>query len=903
MKNHFIKNFYRLDKLLIISIIGISLLTSCVDDYNYDKIEPSWLGPNIYDSLELNGHFTNTIKLIDDLGYTEVLKLTGSKTLFVASDSSFNEFYKNNIWGVTSYDELSLAQKKSLFNFSMINNPFTVKKLSNYNSGGVLNEGTAMRQRTAFSPLDSIPFDSGDQLPASKYWNYYNLKGIHILKDNSAKPIVYFTKEFLTKYSLTDEDFNILSGGQTRLPDDVYIFNNKIIKRDIRCKNGYIHVLKSVLVPPTNMAQYIEENSNPNIPSNSRTSIFSKLLDRFSAPYYDANNTVLYKINNPEFTDSIFVKKYFANNGGVKFLPTSDHLESATPAPNLLPFDPGWNGYSTTALEADMATMFVPTDDAMNAYLNSGVGLILKNRFHSWENIPDVIILPFLKRHMRNSFIASVPSKFSKMVDGDNYKLPVEISQIVKTSTGEYKTYTGVNGEVYVTNTVYPPVDYISVYSPVLFSDNTKIMNWAINITETAAYDGSKFAFYKLYLNSIYSRYNLFIPTDDFFDTYIDPIAYGQDKPGVLKFRFRETNPITNAAAHVTALVYTYDKTTGVVGTNIVDSITDASFLQNRLTSILDSHIVVGNLDSITVSDPYDNTSYKYCITKENDIIRISESNSMRIQGGGNVFKKSHSTVTNVFNQSNGNTYFIDKPIQPSLTSVYKLLSETPEFSEFFNLLNGVPTDYVTQIFTKQGVDYRIKFFNAFRYTVYVPTNSAIKAAIAKNAITPWETINAMADTDPAKGVAINKLIQFLKYHFQDNAVFFGQTLDKQYQSATIKTDNIPSKYGTTITKYLKIGVSGTGSSLTLTMDSKRDPITGLAPIREAHVLTADPSTGSRLYNIIVKDYIFDKLPSEYKNIDGTGGTGTASALFNASGITSSSSTVIHQIDNVLTFE
>lgn len=903
MKNHFVNFFCRLDKLLIILVIGISLFTSCVDDYFYDNSEPNWLGPNIYDSLKTNGHFINTIKLIDDLGYTEVLKLTGSKTLFVASDSSFNEFYKSNVWGVTSYDKLTLSQKKSLFNFSMINNPYTVKKLSNYNSGGVLIEGTAMRQETALSALDSIPFDFGNELPAGAYWNYYALKGMHLLKDNSIKPIAYFTKDFLNKFSLTDEDFNVISGGQTRLADDVYIFNNKVVERDIRCKNGYVHVLKNVLVPPTNMAQYIEENSNSNIPSNSRTSIFSKLLDRFCAPYYDAENTVLYKINHPEFTDSIFVKRYFANNGGVKYLPTSDHLVSTTPAPNLLPFDPGWNGYSTSTLEADMATMFVPSDEAMNAYLNSGVGLILKNRFQSWDKIPDGIILPFLRRHMRSSFIASVPSKFSKMVDGDNYKLPVEMSHIVKTTNGEYKTYTGINGEVYITNTVYPPVDYISVYSPVLFSDNSKVMNWAINITETAAYDGSKFAFYKLYLNSIYSRYNLFIPTDDFFDNYIDPIAYGQDKPGVLKFKFRETNPVTNVASHVTALVYSYDKTTGVVGTNIVDSITDAKFLQNRLWNILDSHIVVGNLDSITVNDPYDNNDYKYCITKANDIIRVSESDSVRIQGGGNIFEKSHSKVTSVFNQSNGNTYFINKPIQPSLISVYKVLSETPEFSEFFNLLNGVPTDYVTQIFTKQGVDYRIKFFNAFRYTIYVPTNSAISAAIANKVITPWETINAMADTNPAKGVAINKLIQFLKYHFQDNAVFFGQTLNKQYQSATIKTDNSPTKYGTTLDKYLKIGISGTRSSLTLTMETKKDPITGLAPIREAHVLTMDPITGSKLYNIIVKDYIFDKLPSEYKNIDGTGGTGTASVLFNASGITSSSSTVIHQIDDVLTFE
>ena len=72
-------------------------------------------------------------------------------------------------------------------------------------------------------------------------------------------------------------------------------------------------------------------------------------------------------------------------------------------------------------------------------------------------------------------------------------------------------------------------------------------------------------------------------------------------------------------------------------------------------------------------------------------------------------------------------------------------------------------------------------------------------------------------------------------------------------------------------------------------------------PVRTANVLTADPVTGNSLYNIIAKDYIFDKLPTDYKNIDGTGSS--SGVLFNTSSIITSASAVIHQIDNVLTFE
>lgn len=857
MENYFRKAFCQTDKLLIILVLTISMLASCKDEYFYDDFEPPWLGSSIYDYLNDDGNFKNYIRLIDDLQYGEVLRLTGSKTLFVANDSAFNEFYKNNEWGVRSYEGLSLAQKKILFKFSMINNAYTLSKFANYNSAGVLIEETAMRQETALAAMDSIPFEMENDLPDNPYWAVYKTKGIHILKDNTVQPVVYFTKEFLNKFALTDEDFKVLAGGITRSADDVHLFNNKVIKRDITCKNGYIHVLQSVLVPPTNMAEYIRKNPE--------TKIFSKLLDRFCAPFYDAEITSWYKAANPGFTDSIFVKKYFASNGG------SGRLPSGLAAPNMLTFDPGWNSYrpaSGGALESDMAAMFVPTDAAMTNYFNSGVGAILKNRFGSWENVPDYIILPFLKRHMRTSLIESVPSRFNKMVDAENYRLPVEKSHIEK-------TYTGVNGEVYMTNSVYPPVDYISVYSPVLLSENSKIMDWAINISETSV-DGTRFAFYKLYLNSLVSRYTLFIPTDEYFSTnmYIDPVAWGQDKPAALKFWY---NARTNA---VNATVYNYDKTSGMVGDSLMEVITSAAFIKNRLWNILDSHIIVGDV-----------SPGRYFVTKANDIVRVEGSGaSMTVKGGADTRSQGPAPrVSNVFSQYNGTTYFLDKQINPALKSVYKVLSENPEFSMFFELLNGVPDTCVTQIFAQQGVDYRIKFFNAFRYTVYAPTNEAIQAAITANKITPWQTIYNLSN--PERGAKISQMIRFLKYHFQDNTVFFGEDVNDTYQSATIKTSTAATNFGTARNKYLKIGVKGNSGALTLTMESLLGQ-----PLRTAKV-----ETRNGLYNIIAKDYIFAKKVSEYKNIDGTGSA--SGALFNTSLITTSASAVIHQIDNVLTFE
>lgn len=876
MKEYFRKAFCRQSSLLILFALAISWFTSCTDIYQLDNSEPAWLGGSIYDYLNKDGHYSNFVHLIKDLKYDEVLSRTGSKTLFVANDSAFTEFYKKNDWGVSSYDQLTVAQKKMLMNYSIINNTFTSDMYSNYNSGDILYEGTAMRRQTALENLDTICFEKPGYIPAGDKWIYYKDKGIHLIKDftifssNKTIPMAFITQSLMDKYGMTNEDFSYLANGAVRTTGDWYIFDNKVIKKDIRCKNGYIHLLNKVLVPHVNMAEYVNKCSD--------TKIFNGLLERFSLPVYDAANTMAYKLLHPEFGDSIFSKAYLSSGAQ-----SYTWYINGVAQPNL-PYNPGWNSYTAIsgALQADMACMFVPSDKAMMDYLNgNGVGAILKDRFGSWENMPTDIILPFLKRHMRTSMIESVPSKFSKMVDGENYPLPVQKSHIDLS-----KSYMGVNGQVFVTNTVYPPVDYISVYSPVLMSANSKIMNWAINISQNSV-DGTLFAFYKLYLNSLVSKYSLFIPTDEFFNKYIDPIAYGQDVQGVLKFSFN------TKTSSVKAYVYKYDKKTDVVDAAPIDSITNAAFLQNRLWDLLDSHIVIGDVEDKSVATGTKGS--KYCVTKANDIIRVEGTgSSLTVQGGGDLANNNIINTTRFFNQSNsggnGKTYFINKPIQPALKSVYKVLGDTPEFSMFFDLLRGVPQDYVSQIFVQQGIDYRVKFFNAFRYTIYVPTNEAIQKAIDDHRIKTWDEINAITNAAD-KAAAIDKMVRMLKYHFQDNAVFADQTINDRYQSSTLKTDNVTTLWNTAKTKYFKIGIVGDGNTLHLTADTQNG----------AAGCIANVTTDDKFRNIVVKDYIFSNIPSKYKNVDNSGST--TGAVFSTSTITSSASAVIHQIDNVLTIE
>ena len=134
------------------SVLGA--LGACSEDYELDEKNPDWLGTNIYEVLTNRSDFKNFVHLIDDLGYTEVLGKTGSKTLFVANDSAFDAFYKDNAWGVSCYEELTTAQKKLLLNSAMINNAYLIEMMSSL-EGPI--KGECLRRKTAADVTDSVP--------------------------------------------------------------------------------------------------------------------------------------------------------------------------------------------------------------------------------------------------------------------------------------------------------------------------------------------------------------------------------------------------------------------------------------------------------------------------------------------------------------------------------------------------------------------------------------------------------------------------------------------------------------------------------------------------------------------------------------------------------------------------
>lgn len=851
MKRQLITNMMR--SSIIYATATIAFLGSCSDDYMYDDHEPDFLGGSIYQYLQQNGEFKYYLRLIDDLNYKEVLSLTGSKTIFPAKDEAFEHFFQNNEYGVRSYEQLTDAQKRGLLNSSMINMAYLTNMLANPVMGGsTINEGTAIRRQTSYTYLDSINYVKDEQQLSAPFWTRFQEKGLHLVDDESSPYIIHFTPQNTETKKITSNDWSTVLGKEYD-PSCIYINGHKVTHADITCKNGYIHIMEDVLTPTKNLSQIIANNG--------QTQLFNKLMNKFSAPYFNSyyNNKVheLYTGTDGHhelIEDSIFIKHYFTESN------PKDPKDNDMTNYGLLYYDPSQNSYSDMQ---DMGAMFVPTDEAMNEYLTSGKGRYLYDAYGSWEKVPTHLLSLFIKNHQKRSLMTSLPSMWENMNDESSFPMKVSQSDIVK-------SYIGSNGIVFVTNKVYPPIDYQTVYAASMTNEHSKIMNWAIQ---------NKTMKFYLYLRSMENMYNLLVPTDEALQNYRDPISWakGKSQRRIWAFKYDETKE-----KPISADVYSVNE--AGEKNEYLRTITDESLLRNRLYDICDRHIIVGNMDKNgNMSGYIDDGTREFVQTKGGSTLKILGSdNNLSIMGGGDIeegttpahiIRNEQTGALDRYDADNGRIFFINRVLQDPTHSVKNILSLHEEYSSFYNLLIG--NDAVFKYFDKDkeissifslnktsessGLGEIVSSFNNFRYTVFVPTNAAIAEAFRKDKnLHTWEEIADQDDATIKREWAVH-LIRFLKYHFMDNSIY----VDNKVSTGTYETAARSNS-----SKFQTLKVSNNGSNLSIT---------------DAHGNVAHVNKLAGLYNVQGRDFIVNA--EDYRN---------------AEQMISSSFSVIHLIDKAL---
>jgi hypothetical protein len=195
--------------------------------------------------------------------------------------------------------------------------------------------------------------------------------------------------------------------------------------------------------------------------------------------------------------------------------------------------------------------------------------------------------------------------------------------------------------------------------------------------------------------------------------------------------------------------------------------------------------------------------------------------------------------------------------------SVIDVMSEHPEMSMMRELIISsglLEEERNNQCSPREN----ISVFNAYHYTVYVPTNEAIKELQTSGKLPTFDQVEAERDkgnTEKADQMQ-QKIIDFVRYHIQDNAMYIGANpIDREkYETACIGSNG----------KFERIYVTLGDDNITIqTSADDQNP---------AHVVKKEG-----LYNLQAREYFLNSSKNE-----------------DAKRATTSSSAVIHLIDKAL---
>ena len=827
---------------------GSAGFSSCED--NLLTGTPTWLGSSIYEELESRGQFTQTLALINDpdlseTNYPDLLRRSGSMTLFVAEDAAWNRYLKSR--GLTSVNQLPKSEKKNLLKAAMINNAYLIELLSN-TPGDPPTEGACIRRASRVDVTDSVLVLNNADFPEvnphrldaegnqTDYWAVVrNRPAIKVIDryiqegsySDDAKPMVHFLPRYLRQNNITGEDLELLTNGKIKnqegstlrsyvngLPiamnegkwpeKDVETDGSaKKYLQDITCQNGYIHVLEEVPEQLNSMADII--HSKPQF------SIFSELLDRWSYPYF------LNVQEQDGHRDSLFTKRYF-NTSGNHALKTVVETERAV---NGISFDPGWNTYvlytsgNRYTMAEDAAAMMVPTNDFMQSYLH-GAGAAIGSKYgYDWKNVPDNVVLDFINNCMQVSFRNTVPSKFKSVKN--------TASEVMGVTTADIDScFMACNGVVYQLNKVFVAPEHQSVFFPCVLRSDEDLNTIYTTIADTRYENHATWTVsgeYRSYVNSMSSSYSFLIPRDNvvekyaelkdapFFE-YIDPYSYTTSTP--LGFRFY-VDP-SQTTLPVSARAYKLDSLGHFTDEEVRAQAPTMAMINNRLRDILDNIIVVHGQRGAQTFHP----EQSIYLNKAGGPVKV-EFTGGKVTGIAGSRQAEMGVYIKVdpefiFDQTvdgNGVSYLLDSIPQSTLTSPFKVMTDTtnhPEFKEFARLLRT--SSFVTQPGSQyeghSTIDQAITLMNNYHYTAFIPKNDAINELVAQGKLPTVDQSDEWADYREALEVyqkdheaeltdaqnaeidslydrakAIEARIQdvidnFVRYHIQDGSVYLG---------------------------------------------------------------------------------------------------------------------------------
>ncbi|SHF85133.1 Fasciclin domain-containing protein [Bacteroides luti] len=685
---------YGIKKLLLFSIL-VLFFGSCSKDFDSYYDRPSWLEDPIYQTLQSEGRFSNYLECVDKTLYSQVLKGSGNYTVFAPNDEAFAKFLKEK--GYASVKDIPKSVANQIVSYSLVYNKYALEHLGDVLTTSQWSAGASYKKRT---PYYKTIYK--ENVNGKTEWvidaNAHN--GTFSTEVHNYKYLPILTNSYFTNNHLSSSDYNTFFStnfsGQN-------VLSGEIVKSDLYSENGVIHEVNSVSLPLNNFDEMLK---------NDNYSAFKALLDHKTsdgsyqfAKYTQTNTfTEYYKTLYP---DSNIVDLY------VKAYPS-------------LPFSPNvelYSGVSGASDEGDGYTMFVPSNEAVNEFVQNKLLKYAK----SISELPTATLTYFLKAHMSDGIIW--PSQYTTAQNAN--------SEFFNEQGASGKTFneSGIIEKKMASNGFFYGIDHVikSGYFETVYSE----------ILLNPAYSWLNIALTGLYANDLYT---------DFLKSPLS--GYTEENYTILL----PSDELLKRDG------FAYDVTQSAVGDRFSNSSIKSGTALDRLKRLIRMCVfkrIKNNDINSAIVDFNGNSSigydgFGYAVNDYGDMIRFKNG---KVQAVGNILDSEWVTITPIATLNNGQVFAIDKLLEysprnsnPAAAAGWEDQSITTFVANYF-AANPAQTSEFKKYWDKVLSVVSPSINASGYYTILIPTNEQVNAAVAAGNLPALANVVVTKDKEWAQAV------------------------------------------------------------------------------------------------------------------------------------------------------
>jgi uncharacterized surface protein with fasciclin (FAS1) repeats len=398
-------------------ILLTTVLFSCRKEFNEKYEKPDWLVGTVYDQLsktiEGSSEQTSTslfAEAIDSLGLRDKLS-KGAWTFFVPSDSAVQIYLSQR--GVSSLmqlprEELNRIVLYHLFKYSYNDYQLLNLNLSQYNyTPDVIASfsGQMWRFLTQCTDANSAEKSVNDTVTRE-------IAGL-------PKTVPLFSTEYFNNIAKCDASSNYGYFFPSSVWSGLNLSSAKIIKKNVVCDNGYIHIIDKVVEPLPNLRQIIATDPD--------YSLFYHILSRFATYSINSGATAARPNGGDINNDGVIDYLYNINYSGITYNPGNE-LSSGN---DLI------SSY----------TLCPPCNDALSQYLQNTV----LNYYNNIDSAPLSFFKPLVLAHLASSVNWPAHINANKAYNSNNELIQFNTGTDVKTKA------MASNGLMYGLNKVLVP--------------------------------------------------------------------------------------------------------------------------------------------------------------------------------------------------------------------------------------------------------------------------------------------------------------------------------------------------------------------------------------------------------------------------------------------------------------